>query len=258
GVTNATSSNVVVSPAAFTQMQVLAPGETATPGSISGKTGTPGAQTAGIAFNVTVRAVDNFWNAISTNDTINITVTDPNAIVPANAALVGGSASFTITFKTAGIRTATATNITNPLIAAGTSAAITVNPAAVARLQILLPGETAAAGTATGKTGTPASQTASVAILNGIVVNAVDAFWNVVSSSTPNITLTTSDGNAMVADDNGANPGQLTLVAGTKTLSSFTFKTAGIRTITAVDAGGLLSANTSPGITVTAGDFVKL
>src|SRR6185369_6624857 len=41
GLTSATSSNVVVSPAAFAKLQLLVPGETAAPGSASGKTGTP-------------------------------------------------------------------------------------------------------------------------------------------------------------------------------------------------------------------------
>src|SRR5207249_4686832 len=70
--------------------------------------------------------------------------------------------------------------------------------------------------------------------------------------------ITSSDSNAAIADDNGATAGNLTLVAGTRTLSSFTFKTAGTRTITASDAAGTLTANTSPSITVNAGNFVKL
>ncbi|HXJ76162.1 MAG TPA: hypothetical protein VNM37_25115, partial [Candidatus Dormibacteraeota bacterium] len=63
--TNATSSNIVVSAAAFAKLQLLAPGETAAPGSASGKTGTPSARTAGTGFNVTVNAVDAFWNLVN-------------------------------------------------------------------------------------------------------------------------------------------------------------------------------------------------
>src|SRR5262249_38761702 len=47
GLTNATSANILVSPAAFAQLQLLVPGETAAAGTISGKTGTPSAQIAG-------------------------------------------------------------------------------------------------------------------------------------------------------------------------------------------------------------------
>src|SRR5207253_6373294 len=60
GLTSATSGNIVVSPAAFTKLQLLVPGESAVPGSVTGKTGTPTARTAGTAFNVTVNAADAF------------------------------------------------------------------------------------------------------------------------------------------------------------------------------------------------------
>src|SRR5207247_4846541 len=78
---------------------------------------------------------------------------------------------------------------------------LTVTAGTATKLQVLLPGETAAPGTPTGKTGTPLDQTAGTAIANGIVVNAVDANWNLVSSAVPNVTLTTTDGNASIADD---------------------------------------------------------
>src|SRR5439155_18098800 len=42
GLTSATSGNTVVSPAAFTKLQLLVPGETAAPGSVGGKRGSPG------------------------------------------------------------------------------------------------------------------------------------------------------------------------------------------------------------------------
>ena len=72
---------------AFAKLQLLAPGESAAPGTSIGKTGTPSAQTAGTAFNVTVRAVDANWNLVSTNDTVAITSTDANATLPGNAAV---------------------------------------------------------------------------------------------------------------------------------------------------------------------------
>src|SRR5204862_2065706 len=71
GLTSATSDNIVVSPAAFSKLQLLVPGETAAPGSASGKTGTPTSSTAATAFNITANAVDNFWNVVRT-----ITVTE--------------------------------------------------------------------------------------------------------------------------------------------------------------------------------------
>src|SRR5206468_11921141 len=133
---------------------------------------------------------------------------------------------------------------------------LTVTADAATKLVVLLPGETAAPGTATGKTGTPLDQTAGTAITNGIVVSAVDANWNVVSSSTANVTLTTTDSNATIADDNGGSTGNMTLVSGTRTLSSLTFKTAGTRTLTATASG--LTAGTSGSVNDNVGAFSHL
>src|SRR5207244_12527003 len=100
---------------------------------------------------------------------------------------------------------------------------ITVNPGAVTKLQILLPGESAAPGTSTGKAGAPSDQVAGSAITNRVVVNAVDANWNVVPGSVPNVTITSTDSSATIADDNGATAGNMSLVSGTRTLSRFVF-----------------------------------
>src|SRR5258708_6076430 len=63
-----------------------------------------------------------------------------------------------------------------------TSASLTVNAGAATKLQILLPGEVAAPGTGTGKTGAaPTAQAAGVAF--NVTVNSVDANWNVVSTT---------------------------------------------------------------------------
>src|SRR5439155_5942295 len=74
--TGTTSANVVVKAAALAKLQLLVPGETAAPGTASGKTGAPVAQTAGTTFSVLVNAVDANWNVVSTNDTVAITSTD--------------------------------------------------------------------------------------------------------------------------------------------------------------------------------------
>src|SRR5205085_7690262 len=89
--TASTTPAITVSAGAFVKLQLLAPGETAAPGSGTGKTGTPTAQTAGAAFNVTVNAVDANWNLVSSIHTVGITSSDANATLPANAALVAGT-----------------------------------------------------------------------------------------------------------------------------------------------------------------------
>src|SRR5207245_2509875 len=169
-----------------------------------------------------------------------------------------GTKSFSLTLKTDGSATLTASDITTPPVQPSTSPTLQVLPGAVTKLQILLLGETAAPGTATGKTSAPTAQTAGTALVNSLRVNAVDANWNVVATAAPNVTITSSDGNAAIADDNGAIAGSMTLALGTRALSSFTFKTAGTRTITATDAAGTLTANTSANVTVNVGAFAKL
>jgi hypothetical protein len=55
-------------------LQILLPGEAATPGDAPGKTGGPNNQTAGVPFEVTARAVDAHWNtATGVADTVILT-----------------------------------------------------------------------------------------------------------------------------------------------------------------------------------------
>ena len=244
-----TSSNVVVSPGAFAKLQLLVPGETAAPATASGKTGTPLTQTAGTPFNVTVNAVDANWNVVSTNDSIAISSSDGAASLPANAALVSGTKTFSVTLKTAGSATVTASDVTHVAITGSTSPAIPVNAGAFSKLQVLAPGESAAPGTATGKSGTPTSQTAAAAF--NVTVNAVDANWNLISSANDTVAITSSDANALL-------PANAALSGGTQTFS-ITCKSAGSRTVTASDVtDGTKTSNTSSSITITSGSFVKL
>ena len=243
-----TSPATTVNGGAFAKLQILLPGETAAPGTASGKTGTPSAQTAGASFNVTVNAVDANWNSVNATDVVGITSSDANATLPANSALVAGTKTFAVTAKTAGSATFTSTDITNGTMTANTSPATTINAGAFAKLQLLMPGETAAPGTASGKTGTPSAQTAAASFT--VTVNAVDANWNPVSAA-DTVALSTSDANA-------TPPAPAALVAGTKTFSVI-LKTAGSSTVTATDqSNGSMTANTSPATTVNGGAFAKL
>ncbi len=109
------------------QLQVLLPGETAAPGTPTGKTGTPDIEYAGSFFNLTVNAVDKDWNVVSTvTDTIQITSsdTDTNASMPPNAALVKGTGQFTVIFGVAGNYTVTATDVTDTAITPDTSTSV--------------------------------------------------------------------------------------------------------------------------------------
>src|SRR5206468_4173056 len=143
--------------------------------------GTPSNPIAGTPFSVTVNAVDTNWNVIPTvTHTVGITSSDSNAGLPANAALAGGTGNFSVTLKTVGSRTVTATDLTDGTKTASVSPAVTVSAGAFVKLQLLVPGETAAPGTATGKTGTPSARTAGAGY--SVTVNAVDVYWNAVTT----------------------------------------------------------------------------
>ena len=166
---------------------------------------------------MTVNAVDANWNLINTNDTVAISSSDANAALPANAALISGTKNFSITFKTAGSATATASNLTHTAISSSTTPSIAVQAGAFTKLQLLVPGESAAPGTATGKTGAPVSEQAATAF--SVTINAVDANWNLVSNITDTVGISSSDNNATL-------PSSTALVSGTQSLS-VTLNTAG-------------------------------
>ena len=106
-------------------LQILVPGESASPvawngippppSAGTGKTGTPTNQTAGVAFNITVNAVDEGWNIVNTaTDTVTISSSDPSAILPSPAALVSGTRTFSVTLSTVSSQTLTA-SVTAPI-----------------------------------------------------------------------------------------------------------------------------------------------
>jgi hypothetical protein len=92
------------------------------------------------------------------------------------------------------------------------------------KLQVLMPGETAAPNTPTGKTGTPDAQTAGLPF--NLTVRSVDDVWNVVSSS-DTVNLTSTDGTATL-------PADAPLAGGTVTMT-ITFGSSGTFTATASD-----------------------
>src|SRR5206468_2833665 len=125
GLTSATQLETVTA-GAFVKLQLLVPGETAAPGTVTGKTGAPTARTAGLAFNVTVNAVDANWNVVSSTHTAGITSSDSSATLPANGALSAGTRTVSVTLRTVGSQTVTATDIPDGTKTANSSAPITV------------------------------------------------------------------------------------------------------------------------------------
>jgi len=112
---------------AFTQLQVLLPGETNAPGTVSGKTGTPTPVNSGDLVNVTVNAVDATWHIVNVSGhTVHLTTTDGTAITPNDAALSGGTMTGIIQFNSPGSWTVTASDVTDPSKTPNTSSSLTV------------------------------------------------------------------------------------------------------------------------------------
>ena len=81
------------------KLQVILPGQESVPGdSGDGLSGSPLAQNAGIPFNVIVNYVDEFYNVVTDAvETIQITSSGVDAVLPDNTTLVNGSATLSVT-----------------------------------------------------------------------------------------------------------------------------------------------------------------
>jgi hypothetical protein len=109
----------------YTRLQVLLPGETAAPGTATGKTGTPRAQTAGVPFSITVRACDSGWNTVTTvTNAIQTLSSDASATLPSVMQLNSGQLTATVTFNAGGTFTVFAHDQTDLTIPDGTSASV--------------------------------------------------------------------------------------------------------------------------------------
>lgn len=100
------------------------------------------------------------------------------------------------------------------------------------QLQVLLPGQTNAPGTALGYTGTPTDISLTPAgTATTVRVNACDSQWHIIGSVTDTIHLTTTDSSAFLPND-------LAMVNGTATFTGsdgIYFQTTGSQTVSALD-----------------------
>jgi uncharacterized repeat protein (TIGR03803 family) len=187
----------------------------------------PSTVTAGVAESpaVVVYVEDSSGN-LETSDTSNVTLainTGPGAISgTTTVAAVGGVATFSnIKFNTSGSYTLTASDAS---LTTATSNSFTVNPAAASKLAYSVQ---------------PSNASTGVAISPAIVVDVEDAFGNIVTGNSSNVTLSTNTGP-------GAVSGTATVAAsaGVATFNNIILNTAGTYTLAAKD-GALTQANSS-------------
>ena len=144
---NGTSDPFTVHPGSFARVQVVVPGQSPLPGSVSGVTGSPATQAAGHGFVVTVYGTDAYWNQLPVGDNVRITSSDPAANTPQTGALSGGFRQFTVALGTVGTQTITVSDATNSGITSMTSAGIQVIPSAADHFSIAAIPSPQAAGT---------------------------------------------------------------------------------------------------------------
>ena len=119
-----------------------------------------------------------------------LTSTDPNDTVdPRTINLTAGATTVSWTFNTSTTSLGWQMTLDDGPAAftSFTSTYIPTTPGAATKLLVILPGETYAPGTATGKTGTASAWVAGVS--SRVVVNVVDANWNIVPSASLSVQL---------------------------------------------------------------------
>jgi hypothetical protein len=224
--TSTTSGNILIGAGPFAKLQLLVPGETAAPGTVSGKTGTPIAQTADIPFTVSVNAVDNYWNPLSAPaDTVGITASDSFATLPANAPLISGERDFLLTLSIAGSATITATDLTDGSKAPNTSPSIPV----VAAQHIAATGGGAISadtvgGSWTTLTGPVYSEAASGNVgIGTIILNAPNGFIFDTGGTAPTVLITRLTGSGFSANNiNNVSSGTAAAIT-SRTTNQITF-----------------------------------
>jgi|GEM_PF-2886366 len=169
---------------------------------------------AGVAQTVTVTAKDLYDNtATGYTGTIHLTSSDGHAVLPADYTFVTGDSgvhSLTVTLKTAGSQTVTATDLATSTITGAQT--VTISSAAASGLTLT--------GLIAGTAGV--AQTATVA--------AVDPYNNVATGYTGMVHFISSDSHAVLPSDH-------TFVAGDNGSRGFavTLKTAGSQSVTVTD-----------------------
>ncbi|HEX9653343.1 MAG TPA: hypothetical protein VGA99_06510 [bacterium] len=179
-----TSGGFEVVPDTLAGLQVVLPGQTATPGVTPGFKNETLSQVAGVPVNVTVRAVDKFWNLIpSWSDSVLLNSTDDFFMGDKAIELQNGQGQVEVRFRTAAEQRLFASFAAVTGLPTAQSEPLAVSPNTFAQLLLLLPGESILPGDdetdllrTPGRSGTASTQTAGLPFIVEVV--AVDTYWN--------------------------------------------------------------------------------
>jgi hypothetical protein len=205
-----TSNSFEVVPGEYRKLQVLLPGQTPRGGTEDGYEGTPTDQNAGTSFNLTLRAVDDYWNRVpGINNRVELSSSDMFAGMPADTVLNNGELVFPVTLYRAGHQTISASDIDSTSIESYTSSTVLVLSGTYARILILAPGEVIAPGTEEGRTGTATDQSITYAFT--LTIYATDEWWNPVYGVSDVVRITCSDPMAQLPPDTPLVDGEVTM-----------------------------------------------
>lgn len=111
----ATSSPFTVEPGAYSRLLLTLPGQEPQPGAPDGRSGTAGEQSITYAFTATVLATDAWFNPLpGASDAVQLTCSDPAAVVEGPGSLAMGRAEFSVRLGTGGWHLLSAANLTEP------------------------------------------------------------------------------------------------------------------------------------------------
>ncbi|MEJ2543062.1 MAG: hypothetical protein P8Y99_03250 [Calditrichaceae bacterium] len=202
---NGYSNVFTVKPAELAGLQILLPGETATPGVSPGKKDSPVEQTAGIGFEFQVRAIDEYWNLVpQQQDSLDIMVTDSFAVLSDTVILNDGYIDIQTTLRAAGEHWFSTNFLNNATYPSANSDTIQINPNVFTQLVTLLPGEQILPGdTENDPLKTPGKGTAATKQTSGLAfpveIYAMDDYWNwVPTAPTDQVRLFTTDNSAVI------------------------------------------------------------
>jgi hypothetical protein len=184
----------------------------------------------GIARPITIVAREIYGNvATSYHGTVHFTSSDPNAVLPADTALVNGVATVNVTFMTVGTQTITATDVVDPTLAGTMSNDATPPVAALFAVS-----------------GFPAT---TAGLAQTFTVSVRDTIGQIATGYTGSVYFTSSDAQAGL-------PAFYTFTAADAGVHTFsaTLRTAGTQSISVRDFSGALSGSQS-GISVAPAAF---
>lgn len=203
--THSGSSNIFeVLPSQLAGLQIMLPGQTATPGVEPGYVGTPDTAVAGTPVTAIVRAVDPFWNLIPDfSDSLSLAASDTFAVLNQGLKFEGGRVDTEITFRAAGNQHLTAVSTQTPL-PDEVSQPIAIVPNDFTQLLLVLPGQLVLRGdTETdanlfpGRSGQARAQTSGLPFT--VDVYAADDYFNPVTAAADQVRLFVTDNTATVS-----------------------------------------------------------